>query len=1683
MYIFTQKYKSFNAKEEIMKSTRKARMNGMLLTVLMTGLILFVTGARIQADTPILEVHKWVDPDEIWHKDCTIIPHETTVTCSLYGRGPCDSVGLPIDVMLVLDRSGSMLGTPLDSVKIGANMFTDLLRSTDNAGLVSFGASVKMNMDLARMTSWGKGLMHKAINNLYSGGSTPLGDAIDMANGRLARGSAPGGRFEVLLTDGDPLTFSGATDPIDAATEAAYMGIVIYVIGLSVDKPEQKDLLRDIADMTGGEFFEPEFPSALVAIFEDIAYRIICTVGTDIVVTETVQSYLNVLGGFTKPPVAFYGNYDGSTTMVWEIDRLEVGESWSVSFDIDSDIIGPNLDVDVLENSRVNYMSYLGASMDTIPQAYVTVKSCTPDLEATKHDILHGEKYEDSQFSPGDTIRYEVQITNNGYDATGVVYCDTFDVHTIFIPSSIVAPGAPNPAVVAPDNSSFCLDLETIPENGTMNISFLVVIEEPFPEGLDHVVNQGFVASNELDDVPTDDPMTVPPPPGEGDDPTITPVVAGAIVQATKTYEVIEGEGSQPGTVQPGGIIEYTVELSNVGTQSVSGLTYHDDMPDYTTYYDSFQNDCGGIEFEPAIGSTDPLEITNISLTPNGGCEIKFRVLVNPSLPPGVYEVCNQGIVYLLEGSIVTDDPDDETSMSDPTCTPLDTDIFVIATKTDAVVGGGDLEPDGYIEYTVTLTNTGNQTVTGLTYQDPMPTYTMYADALVHTCGTFGGQTNPLTIINITLEPNIPCTITYLVHVAPTVPFGVSEICNQGVVLNVPGQGSVPTDDPETTPPPPGYGDDPTCTPLKTEVLIDATKDDGLDYETEYVIPGDVIEYEIHLQNTGNQEVNGLEYYDEMPLYTTFEGGLVNQCGGTLQAPIPTQGATDPIHITGITLAPNGYCTITYQVRVNSSVPPGVDEIVNQGFVQNIPFPELPPGSEPTDDPETGTNNDPTRTRLRTGVDVWILKSVSVVGGGDLFPGDDLQYTIRIGNNGPEDASGLDFEDDIPEHTQLSSTVTQNCGTLVPPSEPTINITDIDLDAGQECTISFRVTLDPDVPEDVTEIVNGGKVCQIPGADCEDDTVRITIEREPPVWDPEVWKRATNLTNPGEDLEAGHVIEYVVTIDNPMNVAVEDHIFVDPIPEWTHTLIVVSIPENASNHSTADVLRIEEIDIPSGGSVEIVFRVTLDVEVPDYVTEVCNQGRIHDLPDEHSEPSDDPTTFPNDPTHNDPTCLDVIHETEVWDPEIEAFMVALDVNGGVLVGGDTIEYTVTMTNLGPHDVFTLNFYCPLPDHTENLAVTGIPFGAVDISLPDMVFLTGIPLSVGHTIEVVFTADVVPFPPESVTEISCQGWVGNIPEMDDEFTDDPGTPAEHDPTVLLLDTAKKKCDVDGDGEVTITDLFMQLRHITFDIELTGDEFWAADFNGDETINIIDLMSCINVSVGNVPKRGEPGINLSIADNIDVIDNVVTLPFLLSSTTPVAGAWFKVNYDPTRLSPGQAQLTDRSSHLALAQRRVGTSVWMLIYSMEGETIQEGHAPIVTIPFRMARNIEGETEVSVDEAIAFLPLGEAIILESESRTISLKSTVPLDYALEQNVPNPFNPETHISYRLPEKAHVRLDVFNILGQRVVTLVDEDQTAGIRTVTWSGFDQNGIQVPSGVYFYTIIMGDFVAAKKMVFTK
>jgi hypothetical protein len=165
----------------------------------------------------------------------------------------------------------------------------------------------------------------------------------------------------------------------------------------------------------------------------------------------------------------------------------------------------------------------------------------------------------------------------------------------------------------------------------------------------------------------------------------------------------------------------------------------------------------------------------------------------------------------------------------------------------------------------------------------------------------------------------------------------------------------------------------------------------------------------------------------------------------------------------------------------------------------------------------------------------------------------------------------------------------------------------------------------------------------------------------------------------------------------------------------------------------------------------------------------------------------------------------------------------------------------------------------------------------------------------------------------------------------------------------------------------------------------------------------------------------------------------------------------------------KLSPESQGLDLYTSQVGDQFRVLVISQKAKPLPKGDSPLFTF--------EGE---GLDTIQIFLSdqQGELLKVEQQYEHNSL----PTKYTLYQNYPNPFNPETHIKYSVGTDAsvHVSLKVYNVAGQLVKTLVDEDKLPGEYNQTWNGKNENNENVASGVYFYKLKVSNYVETKKMV---
>jgi hypothetical protein len=157
-------------------------------------------------------------------------------------------------------------------------------------------------------------------------------------------------------------------------------------------------------------------------------------------------------------------------------------------------------------------------------------------------------------------------------------------------------------------------------------------------------------------------------------------------------------------------------------------------------------------------------------------------------------------------------------------------------------------------------------------------------------------------------------------------------------------------------------------------------------------------------------------------------------------------------------------------------------------------------------------------------------------------------------------------------------------------------------------------------------------------------------------------------------------------------------------------------------------------------------------------------------------------------------------------------------------------------------------------------------------------------------------------------------------------------------------------------------------------------------------------------------------------------------------------------------------------------------VVVVNINGRSIVSGTGTILTIPVSaVGDKFDGIGEISLLNA----ELEQGVQVELNREALALKVALPKVYALSQNYPNPFNPSTTVAFDIPEgkEVNVRLNVYNMRGQLIRTLVNEVKSEGSYQIQWDGTDNYGRRVSSGVYFYRITTGEFSQTRKMVILK
>jgi hypothetical protein len=334
----------------------------------------------------------------------------------------------------------------------------------------------------------------------------------------------------------------------------------------------------------------------------------------------------------------------------------------------------------------------------------------------------------------------------------------------------------------------------------------------------------------------------------------------------------------------------------------------------------------------------------------------------------------------------------------------------------------------------------------------------------------------------------------------------------------------------------------------------------------------------------------------------------------------------------------------------------------------------------------------------------------------------------------------------------------------------------------------------------------------------------------------------------------------------------------------------------------------------------------------------------------------------------------------------------------------------------------------------------------------------------------------------------------------------------DQMLTLYEGGLVRGDANGDGVIDLSDALRILNYL-YKGGPAPNPLWTGDANSDGVVDIADALYILNYlykggpapcsrQTGNHPAEtaklrgfsGDAEVTLmpmsgsNMGDDASAVlpsgksDGVSDIAVTAKFDREVAGVHLEIEYDPREVTILESVLTPSTQNLQLFVGSAEGLLKMGMIDLSGRSVlPAGEARLVSLQVR-GRDL---ASIRIKEAKLIgtdaMPLNVRIEAELSLRTAG--ESTPQAFRLAQNCPNPFNPQTAISYCLPQDGHVRLVIYNVAGQKVRTLVDEHQSAGEKEVSWDGRDRQGNYAASGVYFYKLRAGQSCATKKMLLMK
>ncbi|MGH0430098.1 DUF7507 domain-containing protein [Bacillus hominis] len=885
----------------------------------------------------------------------------------------------------------------------------------------------------------------------------------------------------------------------------------------------------------------------------------------------------------------------------------------------------------------------------------------------------------------GDTLTFTSTVTNSGNTtANNVIFTDLIPNGTAFIPNSFTVNGTTIPN----ENPQNGINIGNINSNASVILSFQVnitTIPNPNP-----IPNKSSLQYSFIVDI--------------NEPPVSRTVQSNKTFTQVNTASVIATKTASSAFAAVGDTITYTTTLTNSGNTTANTPVFIDILPPELSFVpDSVQiNTIPQLGFRPDIGvPLDPIPV-------GGSITISFQAIVG-SIPASNPTLNQSSTTY----SIIVDPtqpPVTETATSNPVLVQINEAIIQATKSVDRLFS--DVAPgNSFLTYTVLLKNIGNTTATNIIFTDSIPNNTVFIEDSVRVGGVLLPGVNPengIPIGDIIAEDFINVTFRVQVVSIPNPIFTIGPGGPNSPVIN----GASINYQFMTGPNLPLVSRNTTSNSVSTQINsgeIALVKSSDKNFAT----IGDTISYTITLSNPGNVTSQNIIFTDILPDGTTFISGTLTNDSGTQQIGNSASG----IQIGNIN--PSGTAVITLNVLVTNI--PSINPISNSSSIQ---FQHIVDPSQPAIT-QTASSNTVTTT-----INSAILTTTKSADKSIISVGDTITYTTTITNTGNTPATNLTFTSAIPANTTFIPNSVTISGVQQPGAQPALGVNIPNIAPGETVTVTFQVN-----------------VISIPPSNSimGNDTILYSYTVDPNRT-PVTTSTSTNIvTNPVLDamitlvksvdqtlVTLGDTITYTTILTNNGNTNATNITFTDLIPDGTtfiaDSVTIDGITQIGLNPNTGITIG----SIAPNSSISIAFQVratSTPVQNPIANSATASYSFIAD---------------PNAPI----VSRNVTSNTTFTTINTATILSSKQVDKAFSSIGDTLTYTVTLTNNGNSFAQNVIFTDTVPSGTTFIAntfsINGIPQSGAN---PTNGVNIG-PITAGAIVNVSFQVNVTSLPTEN-----------------------------------------------------------------------------------------------------------------------------------------------------------------------------------------------------------------------------------------------------------------------------------------------------------------------------------------------